>query len=271
MAPTGTVKGSDSKKSAGEHSEVTRITTDMIKPFDGSGDVVAWIKKVKLVAKLKGVEDLCSLLPLYLEGDALALYLEMEDSDQLDIACIETKLKTAFSDDNYEAYAKLIRKKWLGESVDVYMNEIRRLAGLAGFDGKSLDNIVKLAFVTGLPHDMGIAIQQMDNVATVTTSEMLARARVLVANDVRDVTASAQSDTRKNIEKDYGGKREMHSYTTNFKLKCFNCGGPHMARNCKERSSNITCFNCGKIGHIAAQCYEQGNRQKVVGAPAATR
>ena len=133
MAPTGMVEGSISKNSAGEHSEVTRIITDMIKPFDGIGDVVAWIKEVKLVAKLKGVEDLCSLLPLYLEGDALALYLEMEDSDQLDIACIETKLKTACFDDNYEAYAKLTRKKRLGESVDVYIKEIRRLAGLAGY------------------------------------------------------------------------------------------------------------------------------------------
>ena len=80
----------------------------------------------------------------------------------------------------------------------------------------------------------------MDNIATATTSEMFARARLLVANDVRNVTASSQSDTRKNTEKDYGGKREMHSYTTNFKVKCFTCGGPHMARNCKERLNNIT-------------------------------
>ena len=71
-----------------EESEVTGITsvsTDMIKPYNGSGDVVAWIKKVKLVARLKRVNDVASLLPLYLEGDALALYLEMSDDDQINI------------------------------------------------------------------------------------------------------------------------------------------------------------------------------------------
>ena len=49
----------------------------MIKPFTGEGDVVSWIKKVQLVAKLQKVSDLASFIPLYLEGDALALYLEM--------------------------------------------------------------------------------------------------------------------------------------------------------------------------------------------------
>ena len=56
--------------------------SEVMRPFSGDGDVVAWLMKAELVAKLKKTEDVASFLPLYLEGDALALYLEMRDEDQ---------------------------------------------------------------------------------------------------------------------------------------------------------------------------------------------
>ena len=46
-----------------------RITSDMVKGFSGEGDLVAWLKKAKLVAKLAKIGDLASFVPLYLEGD----------------------------------------------------------------------------------------------------------------------------------------------------------------------------------------------------------
>ena len=39
---------------------------------------MAWLKKVKLVAKLQNIADLATFLPLYLEVDVLAIYLEMK-------------------------------------------------------------------------------------------------------------------------------------------------------------------------------------------------
>ena len=66
-----------------------KIHHEMIKPFTGEGDVVSWLTKVKLLAKLQKVSDLACLIPLYLEGDALALYLEMDESAQTDVDQIE--------------------------------------------------------------------------------------------------------------------------------------------------------------------------------------
>ena len=57
----------------------------------------------------------------------------------------------AFTDGPFEAYEKLKRFKWTGESVDVYANTIKRLAELAGYVGIGLDQTAKLAFVTGFP------------------------------------------------------------------------------------------------------------------------
>ena len=78
-----------------------KLSSDYIRPFSGEDNVVAWLKKIQLVAKLQDTTDLASFLPLYLEGEALALYLEIDLTDQLDIEEIEKRLKVAFSEDVY--------------------------------------------------------------------------------------------------------------------------------------------------------------------------
>ena len=51
------------------------------------------VEKVKLVAKLQKVQDLASFIPLSLHGDALALYLEMSNEDQVRAEQIEMRLE----------------------------------------------------------------------------------------------------------------------------------------------------------------------------------
>ena len=34
-----------------------RISTDIIQPFSSEGDVVSWLKKVRLVVKLQQIDD----------------------------------------------------------------------------------------------------------------------------------------------------------------------------------------------------------------------
>lgn len=76
-----------------------------------------------------------------MEGDALALYLELSEKDQENAEKIQEKLKVAVTDDSFSAFGKLFQMKWTGEPVDVYDNEIRRLAGLAMFDKVGLENV----------------------------------------------------------------------------------------------------------------------------------
>lgn len=58
----------------------------IIEPFSGEGDIMPWIKKVKLVAKLQKVSDHASfLLPLFFCKEmCLSFTLKMRDNDHLD-------------------------------------------------------------------------------------------------------------------------------------------------------------------------------------------
>ena len=245
---------------------------EVMRPFSGEGDVVACLQKAKLVAKLKKIGDLASFLPLYLEGDALSLYLEMNEEDQLNAARIEERLKDAFTDGEFAAYGKLGRVKWTGEQVDVYANEVRRLAGLAGFTGDSLERVVKLTFVNGFPDRISLALQQLPEIRTILMSDLIPKARILAARQSPEVAVVAvkgagsvmtRNDTR------FEEQNRSRGISRSFKGRCFRCNGPHMIKDCKEPKPPITCFKCGMIGHISTYC-NQGNEQRGATVPVAT-
>ena len=243
-----------------------KVTGDMIRPFTGDGDVVAWLTKVKLVAKLTKVEDLAAFIPLYLEGGALAVYLEMGAAEKMKYACVETKLKEAFSDNMFVAYAKMKSRKWAGESVDVYVNELRRLACLAGYKGEECDHTVKLAFVTGFPDDIGVELQQINNISNVDMSEVLSRARILVMNRLSAGVAAVSIKNKDDGRQQEGGRsgqsyRKNEQHKSNYDMKCFHCGGGHMIRHCPEKlDRKIVCYRCGEQGHISTKCPQKENQ-----------
>lgn len=231
-----------------------RITGDMIKPFNGEGDVVAWLKKVTLVARLQKVKDLASLIPLYLEGSALALFLELSPAEQEDAIIIQSKLQEAFSDDPFTAFRKLSVLKWTGESVDVFATELRRLAGLAKMTGEGLEQLVKLSFINAFPDNIGIALQQLPNVLKLEMSDILDRARILTAKQGREQYSANISAVSVSKETD---RKSNTSSNGQFKGQCFRCGGPHMIRHCKE--TKVRCFRCNEVGHVASKCPENNS------------
>ena len=152
--------------------EMEKLAKEMIRPFNGKGDLGAWMKKLKLVAKLQKISDLASFIPLFLEDDALVLYLEMSRENQQD----EERLKVAFTERPLESYKKLKKIKWTGESVDMYHNNIKRLAG---YMGRGQDQTAKLAFVTGFLDSLSVRLQQLTRVNKMEITDLILTARVL--------------------------------------------------------------------------------------------
>ena len=224
-----------------------RINSDIIKPFSGEGDVVAWLKKVRLVARFQNVDDVASLLLLYLERNALALYMEMEEASQRDIEQIEAQLKEAFTDNAFAAYRKLTMVRWAGERMDVFTNKIRQLIGLAGFEGAEMVKLTKLAFVTGFPNTISIELLQSPNIKAMTMEDLLARARVLT------MTEDPNQDMIAAVCSSGGGATPPGKSGPNTSVTCYRCKCKgHTAKNCWKRGTR--CYQYGEDGHWVRDC-----------------
>ena len=232
--------------------------TGCIKPFDGSGNVATWLKKVELVARIKKIEDEPTLIPLHLEGTAFEVYEQMEETQQLDAAAIKRCLREAFGKDKFAAYDAFRQRSWNpNEAVDAFLSDLRRLAGLAGIKS---DEIICLAFVCGLPPDVSSQLRATARIGEADLQTILEIARVLMDERVQGAFAA-------------GRPMRHHVNDSRQKLKCFRCGGDHLARSCRKRV-DVRCWRCDQPGHFARNCIASASSGNVSGrlpAPAASQ
>ena len=137
----------------------TSLST-MIKPFSSEEDVVVWLRNVNLVIKLQKLNYVAAVIPLFLEGEALALYLELSEQDQENVDIIRDWNKH-FAKGLYETYEKLVSVLWIRESVDVYANKIKQLVELVGYRGYGAEIAARIALITGFPAEIAQKLQQI--------------------------------------------------------------------------------------------------------------
>ena len=223
-------------------------TSKLISMFDGSGDLAAWIAKVELVAKLTKVEDKALFLPLYLEGGALSLYLELREEERTDYNLLTKALTRAYCDSEFAAYSKFRAMKWTGGAVDEYSNEIRKHAKNAGFKGEGLEQAVKVAFVMGFPDHISVELQQIQGIEILKVEDIMGRARILAANTGSCTSAAVQ------------GQSQVRGQSQG--IKCYECEGPHRVRFCPKRSERreVKCYRCGGP-HILRFCPKEEKQE----------
>ena len=235
---------------------------DVVKRFNGAGgvDVATWLRQLRLVARLQGLDDLAMVLPLFLDGAALAVYEQMDEAARNDITKIEDALITAFGLDRFQAFEEFrVRIRQPGEPVDVFMSELRRLADLAGVCS---DDLLCSAFVVGLPRMVSTQLRATPGISTMAISEVVNLARALMSEQVRaekagELFVAAAADKRVAVS----APKQCSSGRTS--LQCFQCGGPHLKRFCPRR----VCFRCGESGHHVNACSAAGNGKRESHAP----
>ena len=106
--------------------------TDVLSRFGKESDVSIWISQAHLAKDLLKLEDLAVIIPLFLDGSAFAIYDQLSAEDKKSSDRIEAALKTAIAVDKFNAYEEFRTRMWKpGETVDVFLSDLKRLSKLA--------------------------------------------------------------------------------------------------------------------------------------------
>lgn len=228
--------------------------SDIVKSYvdyNTSGEFTVWVEKLELVAQLQDITDKLKFIPLFLAGPAFAVYQQLSDDNKKDYEKVKPQLTTAFSTNSFAAYEQF-RNRVLteGESVDVYLADLRRLAQLIG--QRDANVFIRCAFVAGLPPEISRQLRSMANLDKMELSDIVAKARgMLATSSSNDSYACAGVNNFQNNRRakqcfkcqGYGHwSRECptkHVYDGQKIRRCYICNSPeHLANKCSQRSGN---------------------------------
>lgn len=206
--------------------------------FNGDGDILNWISKLKMLRKVQNVkEEFYQIVPLLLEDNAYEFYAQLKSETQTDSDSLEAALKSAFGIDSFEAFERLRSRRWNeGESVYVYLANIRKYASACDIEN---DSFILHSFITGLPENAAKQLRTQVKMKNADIDDIVEKTRVIL-----------------NEERSKSLVMSMTDVSRNERLrKCNNCGRlGHIMKNCRFHKVDVTCFRCGEKGHIAPKC-----------------
>jgi hypothetical protein len=233
--------------------------------YNTTGEFSVWVEKLELVAQLQDIRDKLKFLPLFLSGPAFAVYQQLADDVKADYAKLKKELTTAFSTNAFASYEQL-RNRVLadGESVDVYLADLRRLVNLMG--QTNADPLLRCAFVAGLPADVALQLKSTVDAESMNLAELVSKARAMLASkgdSAGYVCAGVRQDSKTSVRPDSKA------------IQCYKCSGRgHMARDCPTdrvaaRQNRVRkCYMCDATDHLVYKCPQRtGNGNGGVSAP----
>ena len=231
------------------------------------GNAREWFQRFEICCQANGWNDEVKALklPTLLEGESLAVWLELSQEEQKDIATAKEKMIQKMAPTEFISLEKFEKRKMLpGEVISLYLHELKMLLDQAMpvLAAEAKQQLLVHQFLAGLP--ISVSQQLRATGDTKVLDQVVERAKLLMV--VQEQTAATTSE-----ETEVSKLRSQVSQLTeqvaalNMQRKdgearrCFYYNQPgHTQRNCPNRRQERRCFACGRLGHIARECW-QGN------------
>ena len=143
------------------------------KPF-ASGDAAEWFNRFASQANSWNNATKALKLPTLLEGEALAMWLELGDRERTDYAMarsniIDTMMPMGFV--SLEAFHS--RKLRPGEALSVFVHELKKLLdqqAMPGLDATARDQLLLHQFLGGIPSTVSRQLRATGETKTLATT-----------------------------------------------------------------------------------------------------
>ncbi|KAK9692907.1 hypothetical protein QE152_g34812 [Popillia japonica] len=240
-------------------------TSFNIEPYEPTVNFIRWLQRLEGAFKVFKVP----------EPEYTAYLLHYIGAKAFDVLCdkINPKdpyteqysvLKTALEDFYAPAPLEIAenfrfhqRRQKEGETLQDYIASLQKLSINCKF-GDYLTTALRNQFVFGLQSKriqsrlLGSADLTFDRAVKIATGMELCEKDAQQLNNPSTVVNAV---TAKQKKKPY--IRDVFTKTVNSKvLKCFRCGGTHLANKC-TLDRNIKCNSCGQKGHLQRVCFKK--------------
>ena len=231
------------------------------KPFS-SEDAAEWLQRFELCSAANGWQEETTAvkLPTLLEGEALAVWLDLNEDERktYDVAkkrLIETLMPMGFTLlDRFHT-----RRLQPGEALSVFSHDLKKLLeqAMPEIDSKECNQLLLHQFAAGLPISVS---KQLHTAGAVTgLKEATKRAKLLMSLEAAPPTLAATIDQHTPFSDQIARLTEqVAALAAQVQSNRQQPQVHEYHQQWQQRRELRSCFKCGRVGHIARDCRCQG-------------